>query len=127
MSGCIMNGRDRLHGCPEADLPPQAERVGIAVQILQALPMIRIGRPLPGHREVSEGGERLRTDQPGRGKDPGGGGTEVPVAAKVVFALEDFGIDATGQQVLQRRQAGGAGADDAPPRRDDCGLSGHAQ
>ena len=100
--------RGRIHpldGCVRADMWYEIEVPSIATQIIEALRVVGIGRPLPRHREVGVGRERLRTNQPGRREDARCGRAEIPVATDIILAFEAFGGNARGQQVLERGEA----------------------
>jgi hypothetical protein len=105
---------DPLHDGAGADVGHEAEAVGITAQVVEALALVGIGGPVPRHRVVDVGGERLRGDQPGRGEDPGRGRAEQPVAADALLAFQAFGVDAGRPQVLQGGEPGRPGADHAP-------------
>ena len=96
----LLRRLDPLDRGAGADVGVEAEVSGVATEILEALPVVRVGRPLPRHRVIGKLGELFRADEPGGGEDGRGRGAEIPVAADVVLPLEALGGDASALKAL---------------------------
>lgn len=107
---------DRLdphHLGAEPDVSAQVEVVGVALEIGQQLAVVWIVRPVVGHREVGELGERPRRDQVGAGVHRAAVVPPVPGTADAGLPLVAVDTEAVLGEVLDGGQAAGSGADDA--------------
>ena len=90
----------------------------VRAQVLKDLGVVGIIRKRGRHREVGILGTRLGADRVGGAIDSRTRLPEVPVAAQVVFALEDGHVEALGAKILRSREPGISRPDHADRRAD---------